>query len=128
MRNLELAALFTHAGMQPPHQLLALHSAMATATKAENLAMASSFAPKTSAIITAADRNPCDVIVVPGYDHLEDKFVICAASHAIIPAGGAGAVTDALTGAKYLPEDKGSICRILYFWPSSSVRGKATFS
>ncbi|KAE8254731.1 hypothetical protein A4X13_0g3299 [Tilletia indica] len=125
VRNLELAALFTHAGMQPPHQLLALRSAMATATKAGNLAMASSFArrllalnpaPKVaqsaSATIAAADRNPRDAIVVPGYDPLEDKFVICAASHAIIPAGGAGAVTDALTGAKYLPEYKGSICRI----------------
>ncbi|KAE8238010.1 hypothetical protein A4X13_0g8551 [Tilletia indica] len=98
---------------------------MATATKAEDLAMASSFArlllalnpaPKVaqsaSATIAAADRNPRDAIVLPSYDHMEDKFVICAASHAIIPAGGAGAVTDAPSGAKYLPEFKGLVCRI----------------
>ncbi|KAK0552131.1 hypothetical protein OC846_001802 [Tilletia horrida] len=125
VRNLELAAAFTHAGLQPPHQTLALRSAMAVATKAGNLAMSGSFArrllalnpaPKVAqqaqATVSAADRNPRDAITVPGYDPLEDKFVICAASHTFIPAGGAGAVTDALTGAKYLPEYKGTIDRI----------------
>ena len=43
-RNLELAALFTHAQLQPPHQSLALRSAMTEARKVNNYAMAASFA------------------------------------------------------------------------------------
>ncbi|PWN48212.1 putative COP1 [Violaceomyces palustris] len=124
-RNLELAALFTHAQMQPQHQSLALRIAMMEARKANNLAMASSFAkrllslspaPKVAQsaqqIISLADRNPRDAVEVPGYDPLERNFVICAGSHVLIPGGGMGSVQDPLTGARYLPEFKGTLCKI----------------
>lgn len=124
-RQLELAALFTHAQMQIPHQQLALRTAMNAAQKAGNLRMAGGFARRlldlnpapraaqtAQQVLTMADRNPRDAIPVPAYDAHERLFVICAASHILIPAGGAGAVEDPLTGAKYLPEFKGSKCKI----------------
>ncbi|UZJ52797.1 hypothetical protein CBS101457_002117 [Exobasidium rhododendri] len=125
MRQLELAALFTHAQMQVPHQQLALRTAMNAAQKAGNTKMAGGLARRlldlnpaprvaqsAQQILTLADRNPRDVIPIPSYDPHERNFVICAASHMLIPAGGAGAVEDPLTGAKYLPEFKGSVCKI----------------
>lgn len=63
-------------------------------------------------VITAADRNPRDAVLVSGYDAHERDFVICAGSQVLIPAGGQGAIEDPFTGAKYLPEFKGSTCRI----------------
>jgi len=51
-------------------------------------------------------------VPVPQYDPHERTFVICPASHSLIPAGGLGAVEDPLTGAKYNPEYKGERCRI----------------
>lgn len=124
-RQLELAALFTHAQMQVPHQQLALRAAMNTAQKAGNSKMAGGFARRlldlnpaarvaqlAQQILSLSDRNPRDAIAVPTYDAHERSFVICAASHALIPAGGMGAVEDPLTGAKYLAEYKGTICRI----------------
>lgn len=49
-RGLELAALFTHAQMQPPHQTIALRSAMNIASKAGNFVMAASFANRLLAL------------------------------------------------------------------------------
>lgn len=43
-RSLELAALFTHAQMQPPHASLALRSAMTLFSKAGNYGQAAAFA------------------------------------------------------------------------------------
>lgn len=124
-RQLELAALFTHAQMQVPHQQLALRAAMNAAQKAGNTKMAGGFARRlldlnpaqrvaqtAQQILTMSDRSPRDAVPIPSYDPHERSFVICAASHMLIPAGGMGAVEDPLTGAKYLPEFKGSICRI----------------
>ncbi|KAN0061992.1 hypothetical protein ACQY0O_005987 [Thecaphora frezii] len=124
-RNLELAALFTHAQLQPPHQSLALRSAMTEARKVNNYAMAASFArrllelspapqiaQKAQQIISLAERSPKDAVNVPGYDPLERTFVICAGSHVLIPAGGVGSVQDPLTGARYLPEFKGTLCKV----------------
>ncbi|EPQ26336.1 uncharacterized protein PFL1_05984 [Pseudozyma flocculosa PF-1] len=124
-RNLELAALFTHAQLQPPHQSLALRSAMTEARKVNNYAMAASFArrllelspapaiaQKAQQIISLAERSPKDAVDVAGYDPLERTFVVCAGSHVLIPAGGVGSVQDPLTGARYLPEFKGTLCRI----------------
>ena len=45
-RHLELAALFTHAGMQPAHQQLALRTAMNEARKVSNLNLAAGFAKR----------------------------------------------------------------------------------
>lgn len=124
-RQLELAALFTHAQMQIPHQQLALRAAMNAAQKASNTKMAGGFARRlldlnpaarvaqsAQQILAMADRSPRDAIAIPSYDPHERAFVICAASHMLIPAGGLGAAEDPLTGAKYLPEFKGSRCRI----------------
>ena len=124
-RNLELAALFTHTQLQPQHQTLALRSAMTEARKVNNLAMAASFAKrlmelspapavaqKAQQIISLAERSPRDAVDVPGYSPLEQSFVICAGSHKLITAAGAGSVADPLTGAKYLPEFKGTLCKI----------------
>ncbi|SNX86292.1 probable COP1 - coatomer complex alpha chain of secretory pathway vesicles [Melanopsichium pennsylvanicum] len=124
-RNLELAALFTHTALQPQHQTLALRSAMTEARKVNNYAMAASFAKrlvdlnpapavaqKAQQIISLAERSPRDAVDVPGYDPLENNFVICAASFKLITAQGAGSVIEPLTGARYLPEFKGSLCRI----------------
>lgn len=124
-RQLELAALFTHAQMQVPHQQLALRTAMNAAQKAGNTKMAGGFARRlldlnpapraaqtAQQILTMADRNPRDAVPVPSYDPHDRAFVICAASHVLIPAAGAGAVEDPLTGAKYLPEYRGSLCKV----------------
>ncbi|CEH17288.1 coatomer protein subunit alpha [Ceraceosorus bombacis] len=125
VRQLELAALFTHAQMQPPHQQLALRTAMMSAQKAGNTKMASAFAKRllelqplqprvaqtAQSIVAAADRSPRDAVPVPNYDPHERTFVICAGSHTLIPAG-LGAIEDPLTGAKYNAEFKGSRCRI----------------
>ena len=125
VRNFELAALFTHVEMQPQHQMLALRIAMMEARRVGNLAMAGHFArrllqlgpqPKVvqaaQQIIAFSDRQPRDAVVVPGYSVHEPEYVVCAGSHTLIPAGGAGAVEDPLTGAKYLAEFRGSICRV----------------
>ncbi|WFD33779.1 hypothetical protein MCUN1_000596 [Malassezia cuniculi] len=124
-RNVELAALFTHVHMQPQHQMLALRIAMMEARRVGNLAMAGHFArrlmklnppPKVvqvaQQILAFADRQPRDAVVVPGYSFHEPEYVVCAGSHTLIPAGGAGAVEDPLTGAKYLAEFRGTICRV----------------
>ncbi|KAJ9474724.1 Coatomer subunit alpha [Pseudozyma hubeiensis] len=124
-RNLELAALFTRTQLQPQHQTLALRSAMTEARKVNNYAMAASFAKrlmdlspapavaqKAQQIISLAERSPRDAVDVPDYDPLEQNFVICAGSFRLITAAGAGSVTDPLTGARYLPEFKGTLCKI----------------
>ena len=125
VRNLELAAIFSHVQLQPQHQMLALRIAMMEARRVGNLAMAGHFGrrllllgppPKVvqvvQQILAFADRQPRDAVVVPGYSYHEPEYVVCAGSHTFIPAGGAGAVEDPLTGAKYLAEYRGSICRV----------------
>ncbi|WFD30062.1 hypothetical protein MSPP1_001076 [Malassezia sp. CBS 17886] len=122
-RNLELAALFTHVDMLPQHQMLALRIAMMEARRVGNLAMAGQLARRlmeleppakiaqvAQQILTLSDRQPRDAVPVPGYSVHEPVYAICAASHTLLPAGGATAVEDPLTGAKYLPEYAGSVC------------------
>ncbi|PKI84976.1 hypothetical protein MVES1_001325 [Malassezia vespertilionis] len=124
-RNLELAALFTHVQMQPQHQMLALRIAMMEARRVSNLAMAGHFARRllelqppakvvqvAQQILAMSDRQPRDAVPVPGYSAHEGVYVICAGSHTLIPSGGAGALEDPLTGAKYLPEFLGTLCRV----------------
>jgi coatomer protein complex subunit alpha (xenin) len=60
-------------------------------------------------VITAGDRNPRDAIEV-SYDHFSE-FDICAASLSPIVKGTA-AVRSPFSGAKYLPEYEGSVCRV----------------
>lgn len=124
-RQLELAALFTHAQMQVPHQQLALRTAMNAAQKAGNTKMAGGFARRlldlnpapraaqtAQQILAMADRNPRDAVPVTAYDPHDRAFVICAGSHVLIPAAGAGAVEDPLTGARYMAEFRNTICKI----------------
>ena len=63
-------------------------------------------------IVALSDRQPRDTVPLPGYSVHEPDYVICAGSHTLIPAGGANAIEDPLTGAKYLPEFRGSLCRV----------------
>lgn len=124
-RNVELAALFTHVQMQPQHQMLALRIAMMEARRVGNLAMAGHFARRlielqppakvvqvAQQILALSDRQPRDAVPVPGYSTHEAVYVVCAGSHTLIPNGGAGAIEDPLTGAKYLPEYAGSLCTV----------------
>ena len=105
--------------------MLALRIAMTEARRVGNLAMAGHFAHRllelappprvaqvAQQIAALADRQPRDAVPVPGYSVHEPEYVICAGSHTLVPAAGAGAVEDPLTGAKYLPEYRGSVCRL----------------
>ncbi|WFD41655.1 hypothetical protein MPSI1_000287 [Malassezia psittaci] len=124
-RNVELAALFTHVQMQPQHQMLALRIAMMESRRVGNLAMAGNFARRllelnppakiaqvAQQILTLSDRQPRDAVPVPAYSTHEAIYVVCAGSHTLIPNGGAGAIEDPFTGAKYLPDYAGSICQV----------------
>lgn len=124
-RIVELAALFTHVQMQPQHQMLALRIAMMEARRVGNLAMAGHFARRliemqppakvvqvAQQIVSLSDRQPRDAVLVSSYSVHESDYVICAGSHTLIPAGGMNAVEDPLTGAKYLPEFRGSLCKV----------------
>lgn len=120
VRNLELAAYFTHLELQPQHQQLALRSAMTVFAKASNMASAAVFArrlldtnPTDARVATQArqvlaqgDRNPRDQ-----YEIVYDQFTpfdVCPASLTPIYQG-SPAVVSAYTGAKYLPEYKNTI-------------------
>lgn len=122
-RSLELAAYFTHCELQPAHLQLALRSAMGVFSKAGNTATAAVFArrlidlnpsdqrvvSRARAVLTAGDRNPRDTVEI-SYDH-HTEFDICAASLTPIYKGSPSVAT-AYTGAMYLPEYKGSVCRV----------------
>lgn len=121
VRSLELAAYFTHMNLQPAHQQLALRSAMGVFSRAGNNATAASFArrlidsqPTDQRVLTTArsvlaqgDRNPRDAHEIQ-YDHFT-AFDVCPASLTPIYQG-SPAVVDAYTGARYLPEYKGTVC------------------
>ena len=95
------------------------------ARRVGNLAMAGHFARRlielqppakvvqvAQQIVSLSDRQPRDVVPVPSYSVHETDYVVCAGSHTLIPAGGANAVLDPLTGAKYLPEFRGTLCKV----------------
>ncbi|EIW68332.1 hypothetical protein TREMEDRAFT_39829 [Tremella mesenterica DSM 1558] len=121
VRNLELAAYFTHCKLMPAHEQLALRSAMGVFSKAGNVSTAAVFARRlvdsspsdakvitqARSILTAGQRNPRDTHEI-AYDHFT-PFDICPASLTPIYAG-SPSVQSAYTGARYLPEYKGSIC------------------
>lgn len=60
-------------------------------------------------MITQGDRNPRDAVEI-SYDHFSE-FDICAASLSPILKG-SPSVRSAYSGAKYLPEYNGSVCRV----------------
>ncbi|WOO78390.1 Putative coatomer subunit alpha [Vanrija pseudolonga] len=121
VRNLELAAYFTHLDLQPAHTQLALRSAMGVFHKAGNNATAAVFARRlidsrptdtkvltqARSILTKADRDPRDAHEI-AYDHFT-AFDVCPASLSPIYQG-SPAVVAAYTGARYLPEYKNTVC------------------
>ncbi|KAM0749301.1 coatomer protein complex, subunit alpha [Meredithblackwellia eburnea MCA 4105] len=121
-RQLELAALFTHTRLQPPHLTLALRLAMTTFSKAKNYATAAVFAQRLldlnpappvatqcRTIITSANKNPRDAVEID-YDH-HTAFDICPASLSPIYAG-QPSVLDPFCGASYKPEYAGTLCAV----------------
>lgn len=141
VRNLELAAYFTHCNLQPAHIQLALRSAMRVFAKAGNHATAAVFArklidmkPADSKVVSTVSTLSCDdvelsadliiqarSVLTQGDRNPRDaveitydqfsEFDICAASLTPIFKG-SPSVQSAYTGAKYLPEYKNSICRV----------------
>ncbi|BFZ60889.1 hypothetical protein YB2330_001941 [Saitoella coloradoensis] len=123
-RNLELAAYFTRAKLQPAHKQLALRSAMNSAYKAKNFDSAAKFAhsfeelvnggggkalEQARMIIQAGDRNPRDAVEIH-FDHFAE-FEVCAASNTPIYLS-SPSVRCPFDQAAYLPEYKGSVCKI----------------
>merc|ERR1712117_445010 len=121
-RVCEMAAYFTHCNLQPVHQVLTLRTALNLFFKLKNYKTAGSFArrllelgPKpdvaqqTRKILQACDKNPTDEHKINYDEH--NPFDICAASFVPIYKG-SECVSSPLSGAKYLPEFKGEVCRV----------------
>ena len=117
-----MAAYFTHCNLQPVHQVLTLRTALNLFFKLKNYKTAGSFArrllelgPKpdvaqqTRKILQACDKNPTDEHKLNYDEH--NPFDICAASFVPIYKG-SECVTSPLSGAKYMPEFKGEVCRV----------------
>jgi len=122
VRVCEMAAYFTHCNLQPVHQVLTLRTALNLFFKLKNYKTAGSFArrllelgPKpdvaqqTRKILQACDKNPTDEHKINYDEH--NPFDICAASFVPIYKG-SECVISPLSGAKYLPEFKGEVCRV----------------
>lgn len=121
-RRLELAAYFTKPKLEPMHAHLPLNVAMREAFGQKNYASASAFATKFLKISSSgsgaeiankikhkSDQQPLDQIDID-YDHFAD-FDICPSTLTPIYAG-SPTVSDPVTGAKYHPSEKGTICKI----------------
>jgi coatomer protein complex subunit alpha (xenin) len=121
-RICEMAAYFTHCNLQPIHQVLTLRTALNLFFKLKNYKTAGSFArrllelgPKpevaqqTRKILQACDKNPTDEHQLQYDEH--NPFDICAASYTPIYKG-AECESAPLSGAKYLPQFKGEVCRV----------------
>lgn len=120
VRSLELAAYFTHCELATQHTQLALRSAMKVFSDAGNTATAAVFARRlietqpsqavltqARAVVTRGQRNPRDAHEI-AYDQ-NTPFNICAATHTPIYEG-SSYEESAYSGAKYLPEYKGTVC------------------
>ncbi|CAF1625968.1 unnamed protein product [Adineta ricciae] len=121
-RSCELAAYFTHLQLQPVHKIMTLKSASIQAFKMKNYKVAASFskrllelgptpdvAQQTRKILSVCEKNPVDEQPL-NYDEY-NPFDICAASYVPIYRGNP-LVKCPLSGAAYLPEFKGQLCRV----------------
>merc|ERR1712088_11296 len=121
-RVCEMAAYFTHCNLQPVQQVLTLRTALNLAFKLKNFKTAGGFArrllelgPKpevaqqTRKILQACDKNPTDEQQLDYDEH--NPFDPCAASYVPIYRG-AECETAPLSGAKYLPKFKGTVCKV----------------
>ncbi|WVQ72673.1 hypothetical protein IAR50_002232 [Cryptococcus sp. DSM 104548] len=121
VRNLELAAYFANCKLSTAHTQLAVRSAMKVFAEAGNNATAAVFARRlvdagvaqaqaltqARAVIAQADRNPRDAHEI-NFDKFT-PFDVCPASLTPIYQGSPAEVSP-YSGAKYLPEYKGTIC------------------
>lgn len=121
-RSCEMAAYFSHCNLQPVHMILTLRTALNLFFKIKNYRMAASFArrllelgPKpdvaqqTRRILAACEKNPVDQHEIKYDQH--NPFDICAATFVPIYRG-KPVVKCPLSGACYLPEFKGEVCRV----------------
>ncbi|XP_064607662.1 coatomer subunit alpha-like [Liolophura sinensis] len=121
-RLCEMAAYFTHCNLQPVHLILTLRTALNLFFKLKNFKTAASFArrllelgPKpevaqqTRKILAACEKNPVDEHELKYDQH--NPFDICAATYVPIYRG-KPVVKCPLSGACYLPEFKGQVCRV----------------
>jgi len=121
-RVCEMAAYFTHCNLQPVHQILTLRTALNLFFKLKNYKTAGGFArrllelgPKpevaqqTRKILQACDKNPTDEHQLNYDEH--NPFDICAATYVPIYRG-AECETSPFSGAKYMPQFKGTVCKI----------------
>ncbi|KAK6970166.1 coatomer subunit alpha [Biomphalaria glabrata] len=121
-RLCEMAAYFTHCNLQPIHLILTLRTALNLFFKLKNYKTAASFArrllelgPKpdiaqqTRKILVACEKTLTDEHELKYDQH--NPFDICAASYVPIYRG-KPVVKCPLSGACYLPEFKGQVCRV----------------
>ncbi|KAF8567633.1 hypothetical protein P879_06803 [Paragonimus westermani] len=124
IRNVELACYFTHCRLETPHLILTLRTALNLLYKLKNfrtaaimarrlLDMAPSLevANQTRKILQACEAtSPMEDSHPLAYDP-RNPFDICAATYVPIYRG-KDHVKDPLSGACYVPEMKGKLCRI----------------
>lgn len=135
-RNLELAAYFTRVKLQPSHRVNALQVAMTQSFKNKNFSYASYFASEFLKILSTGSRaeqakkikTKSDLISTDAISIDFDpysEFDICCSTYSPI-YNESPFVTEALTGAKYQPSEKGKICKITLITgiglPSSGLR------
>ncbi|XP_055957036.1 coatomer subunit alpha isoform X2 [Patella vulgata] len=121
-RLCEMAAYFTHCNLQPVHLILTLRTALNLFFKLKNYKTAASFArrllelgPKpdvattTRKILAACEKNATDEHELKYDQH--NPFDICAATYVPIYRG-KPVVKCPLSGACYVPECKGQVCRV----------------
>ncbi|XP_076892088.1 coatomer subunit alpha-1-like [Bidens hawaiensis] len=122
VRQLELAAYFTHCNLQLPHLRLALVNAMSLCFKAGNLITASNFArrlleanpaeahaQKARSVIQAAERNMRDAIQL-NYD-FRNPFVVCGATYVSIYRGQKDVLCP-YCGSHFVVSQEGEICAV----------------
>jgi len=121
-RNLELASYFTKVQLQPAHKLNALNVAMTQSFKNKNFASASYFAEEFLKISSTGPRAEqamklkakADAVASDSVEIDFDpfaEFTICCGSFTPI-YNGEPSVTEALVGATYKSQFKGSVCKI----------------
>lgn len=121
-RVCELAAYFTHCNLQPIHKILTLRTALNLFFKLKNYKSAAVFAQRllelgptpevalqTRKVLAACERTPVNAHELR-YDEY-NPFDICAASYLPIYRG-KPVVKCPLSGAAYMPDYKGQLCRV----------------
>ncbi|KAJ8767168.1 hypothetical protein K2173_013565 [Erythroxylum novogranatense] len=123
VRQMELAAYFTHCSLQNPHLRLALLNAMRVCYKFKNLATAANFArrlletnptvenqSKTARqVLQAAERNMTDASEL-NYD-FRNPFVVCGATYVPIYRGQKDVSCPYCT-SRFVPNQEGQLCSV----------------